>query len=60
MTIVDYSEVLNKIEVLTETVEVIRSRIQEHDTGHLYTTISTLEEYIQELNKQIKILETTE
>ena len=35
-------------------------RIQEHDTGHLYTTISTLEEYIQELNKQIKILETTE
>jgi translation initiation factor 1 (eIF-1/SUI1) len=58
--IVNYSEVVNKIEVLTETVEVIRSRIQEHDTGHLYTTISTLEEYIEELNKQLKTLEPAE
>lgn len=48
MTVVQFSELNNRIEVLKETVEVLRSRIQEHDTGHLYTTISTLESYIEE------------
>ena len=38
-----YSELTHTIEVCQELVEVFRSRIQEHDTGHLYTTIDTLE-----------------
>ena len=40
-----------RITVLKEEVEVFRSRIEPHDTGHLYTTISTLEHRIIELEK---------
>ena len=43
-----------KIEILREEIEVFRSRIKEHDTGHLYTTISTLEHRIEELEKEYK------
>ncbi len=53
----EYSELINKIQVLTESIGVFKSRIQEHDTGHLYTTISTLEDYIEELEKQVKTLD---
>ena len=53
----EYSELINRIQVLTESIEVFRSRIQEHDTGYLYTTIDTLEEYIEELEKQVKSLD---
>jgi len=53
----EYSELVNRIQVLTETIEVFRSRIQEHDTGYLYTTIDTLEEYIEELEKQVKSID---
>ena len=28
--------------------------MQPHDTGHIHTTISTLEERVQEINKQIE------
>ena len=42
------------IEVLREQIEVFRSRIEEHDTGHLYTTNSTLEHIIEELEKEYK------
>ena len=44
------------IEVLREQIEIFRSRIEEHDTGHLYTTISTLEHRIEELEKESKEL----
>ena len=37
------------ISVIKEEIEILRSRIQPHDTGHLYTTISTLEHRIKEL-----------
>jgi len=40
-----------RIAVLRDEVEVLRSRIEPHDTGHLYTTISTLEHRITELEK---------
>ena len=43
-----------KIEILREEIEVFRSRIEEHDTGHLYTTISPLEHRIEELEKEHK------
>ena len=41
-----------RIEVLKEEVEVLKSRIEPHDTGHLYTTISTLEHRITELESK--------
>ena len=44
----------DKIRILKEEVEVFRSRIEAHDTGHLYTTISTLEHRIEELEKAYK------
>ena len=41
------------IHVLEEEIEVLRSRIEPHDTGHLYTTISTLEHRVSELRKSL-------
>ena len=41
----------DKIRILKEEIEVFKSRIEAHDTGHLYTTISTLEHRIEELEK---------
>ena len=35
-----------RIAVLRDEIEVLKSRIEPHDTGHLYTTISTLEHRI--------------
>jgi len=34
---------------LKEEIELLRSRIEPHDTGHLYTTIGTLEHRVEEL-----------
>ena len=51
-----YRDTAATIEVLREQIEVFRSRIEEHDTGHLYTTISTLEHRIEELEKESKEL----
>ena len=41
------------IHVLEEEIKVLRSRIEPHDTGHLYTTISTLEHRVSELQKSL-------
>ena len=53
-----FSEITHTIDMCRELVEVFNSRIQEHDTGHLYTTIDTLENYIEELEKQLIVLES--
>ena len=44
----------DKIRILKEEIQVFKSRIEAHDTGHLYTTISTLEHRIEELEKEYK------
>ena len=36
--------------VLNDEIDVCKSRIQPHDTGHLYTTISVLESRLDELD----------
>ena len=41
-----------RIAILKEEVKVFRSRIEPHDTGHLYTTIGTLEHRIKELERE--------
>ena len=53
-----FSELTHTIEVCQDLVEVFRSRIQEHDTGHLYTTIDTLENYIEKHKKQVIVMES--
>ena len=45
-----------KIAVLKDEIEVFKSRIEPHDTGHLYTTIRTLEHRIEELENDLAIL----
>ena len=37
---------------LKEEVELLRSRIEPHDTGHIHTTISTLKHRIKQLEGQ--------
>ena len=54
---VEFSEITNKIEVSKELIEVFKSRIKPSATGYLYTTISTLEQYITELEKQLDAIE---
>ena len=43
----------NHIDVLKTEIELLASRIQEHDTGHLHTTIYTLKHTIEELQKEL-------
>ena len=38
--------------VLKEEIEILKSRIQPHDTGHLHTTIAVLEHRIKEMENQ--------
>ena len=48
------SRLMNHVRALQEEIGVLKDRIQPHDTGHIHTTISTLEERVQEINKQIE------
>ena len=43
----------NHIDVLKTEIEVLASRLERHDTGHLHTTIFTLKHRIEELQKEI-------
>ena len=44
-----------KIAVLKDEIEIFKSRIEPHDTGHLHTTIGTLKHRIEELENDIAI-----
>jgi hypothetical protein len=41
--------VMNKVNVLESEISLLKSRLQDHDTGHLHTAISVLEERVKEL-----------
>ena len=47
----------NHIEVLKTEIDVLASRLEPHDTGHLHTTIYTLKHRIEELEKEDKSIE---
>lgn len=42
-----------KYKILTHEIEVLKSRIEPHDTGHIHTTISTLLSRCEELEEEI-------
>ena len=42
------------IEVLKTEVDVLASRLEPHDTGHLHTAIYVLKHRVEELEKEIK------
>ena len=48
------SRLMNHMRALQEEINVLKERIQPHDTGHIQTTINTLEERVKEINKQIE------
>jgi len=39
---------------LIDEVEVLKNRLQPHDTGHIHTTINVLEHRITEVTEEIK------
>ena len=50
-------EKLDHLCSLKKEVEHLKTMIRPHDTGHIYTTISTLEERIKSLYKQVYSVE---
>ena len=48
------SRLMNHVRALQEEINVFKQRLQPHDTGHIHTTISTLEERVKEINKRIE------
>lgn len=47
----DFSGNLVRINILQSEIEYAKSQLQEHDTGHIYTAISWMEQRIEELDK---------
>ena len=48
------SRLINHERALREEINVLKERLQPHDTGHIHTTISPLEERVKEISKQIE------
>ena len=42
------------IEVLKTEMDVLASRLEPHDTGHLHTAIYVLKHRVEELEKEVK------
>ena len=42
------------IEILKTEMEVLASRLEPHDTGHLHTAIYVLKHRVEELEKEVK------
>ena len=47
------SRLMNHERALREEINVLKERLRPHDTGHIHTTINTLEERVQEIKQQI-------
>ena len=48
------SILMNHVRALQEEITVLKGRIQPHDTGHIHTTINTLEQRVQEMNEELE------
>ena len=48
------SRLMNHERALREEINVLKGRIQPHDTGHIHTTINTLEQRVQEMNEELE------
>ena len=48
------SRLMNHVRALQEESNVLKGRIQPHDTGHIHTTINTLEQRVQEMNEELE------
>ena len=50
---IEVSDKVKHVQALNDEIEVLKSRLEQYDTGHLHTTISVLEARIRELNSWI-------
>ena len=48
------SRLMNHERALRQEINVLKERLQPHDTGHIHTTISTLEERVKEINEELE------
>ena len=44
---------IDRLVVLMEEIAILKSRLQPHDTGHIHTTISTLESRVEEIRNNL-------
>lgn len=40
---------MNRVNIIESEINILKSRLQDHDTGHLHTTIEVLENRVREL-----------
>jgi len=45
---------VTRLKVLMEEIQVLKSRIQQHDTGNIHTAINVLEVRIDEIENNIR------
>ena len=45
---------ITRFQVLIEEIAYLKTKLQPHDTGHIHTTISTLEDRAEELKDQME------
>jgi len=45
---------VTRFQILMEEIAILKTKIQPHDTGHIHTTISTLEDRVEELKEQME------
>tara|TARA_Y200000002_G_scaffold277436_1_gene231600 strand:+ start:347 stop:520 length:174 start_codon:yes stop_codon:yes gene_type:complete len=45
---------IDRLVFLMEEIAILKTKIQPEDTGHIYTTISTLEDRVEEVKKDIE------
>ena len=48
------SRLINHVRALQEEINVLKGRLQPHDTGHIHPTINTLEQRVQEMNEELE------
>ena len=44
---------VDKMIMLVEEIGILRSRLQEHDTGHINTAINVLEDRVEEIKDRV-------
>ena len=44
---------VDRLAMLMEEIAILKSRLQPHDTGHIHTTISTLESRVEEIRNNL-------
>ena len=44
---------IDRLVMLMEEIAILKSRLQPHDTGHIHTTISTLESRVEEIRNDL-------